>query len=53
MQALIKCMNNLVIQNFRSLANWIFHGVYDFISGVMRLGLEKLKRRVEIWMSEE
>ena len=29
MRALVKCANNLAIQKFRSLANWIFHGVYD------------------------
>ena len=33
---IIQCTNNSAIQKFRSLANWIFHGVYDFVSGVMR-----------------
>ena len=36
MWALVKCTNNLAIQKFRSLANWIFHGGYDFESGVVR-----------------
>ena len=36
MRALVKCANNLAIQKIRSLANWIFHGVYDFVSGVVR-----------------
>ena len=35
MRALVKCTYNLAIQKFRSLANWIFHGVYDFVSGVV------------------
>ena len=59
MRALVKCANNLAIQKFRSLANWIFHGVYDFVSGMVRqtaaiafLGFripkKKIKRRVEI-----
>ena len=63
MRALVKCANNLAIQKFRSLANWIFHGVYDFVSGVVRqtaaiafLGSrfpKKVKRRVEIWTNED
>ena len=37
MQALVKLSyaNNLAIRKFRSLANWIFHGLYDFVSGVI------------------
>ena len=60
-QSMIKCTGNLAIQKFLSLANWIFHGVYDFVGGVIRqaaaLGFlgskvpKKLKRRVEIWLS--
>ena len=63
MRALVRCANNLAIQKFRSLANWIFHGVYDFVSGVVRqtaaiafLGStipKKVKRRVEIWTNED
>ena len=63
MRALVKCTNNLAIQKFRSLANWIFHGVYNFVSGVVRqataLGFlgsrvpKKVKRGVEIWTSKE
>ena len=62
MRALVKCTNNLAIQKFRSLANWIFYGVYDFVSGVVRQAValgslgskipKKDKRRVEIWTSE-
>ena len=62
MRALVKCANNLAIQKFRSLANWIFRGVYDFVSGVVRqtaavafLGSripKKVRRRVEIWTNE-
>ena len=33
-RALVKYTNYLAIQQFRSLANWIFHGVYDLVSGV-------------------
>ena len=62
MRALVKCSNNWAIQKFRSLANWIFHGVYDFVYGAVQtaaLGFlsskvpKKLERRVEIWMSDE
>ena len=57
MRAPVKCTNNLAIQKFRSLANWIFHGVYDFVNGVVRqaaalvfLGSRvKVKRGGEIW----
>ena len=61
MRALVKCTNNLTIQKFRSLANWIFPGVYDFVSGVVRLATaldfrgsrapKKIKKRVDIWTS--
>ena len=63
MRALVKCTNNLAIQKFMSLAYWIFHGVYGYVCGAVRqtasLGFlrskvpKKIKRRVEIWMSEE
>ena len=63
MCALVKCTNNLATQKFGSLANWIFHGVYDVVSGIARqaaaLGFlgsrvpKKVKRRVEIWTSEK
>ena len=62
-RVLVKCTNNLVIQKFRSLANWIFHGVYDSVGEVVRqaaalgfLGsmvLKEVKRREVIWTSEE
>ena len=35
-RARVKCTNNLAIQKFRSLANWIFHGVYHFVCGVVQ-----------------
>ena len=35
MRTLVKCTNNLALQKFRLLANWIFHGVYNFVSGVV------------------
>ena len=51
------------IQKFRSLANWIFHSLYDFVGGTIRqaaaLGFlgskvpKRLQRRVEIWMTGE
>ena len=28
-------MRALTIKTFRSLANWIFHGMYDFVCGVV------------------
>ena len=34
-RALVKCTNNMAIQKFRSLADWI-QRVYDFVSGVVR-----------------
>ena len=63
MRAFVKCVNNSAILKFRSLANWIFHGVYDFVCVAVRqsaaldyLGSKgpiKIKRRAEIGMSEE
>ena len=63
MRAFVKCTINLAVQKFRCLTNWIFHGVYDFVSGAVRqaaalgfLGLrvpKKVTRKVEIWTSEE
>ena len=61
MRSMIKSTGNLAIQKFRSLANWVFHSVYDFVGGTIRqataLGFlgskvpKRLKRRVEIWMT--
>ena len=63
MRSMIESTGNLAIQKFRSLANWIFHSVYDFVGGTIRqvaaLGFlgskvpKRLKRRVEIWMTGE
>ena len=63
MKALVKCANNLAIQKLYSLANWIIHGVYDFVCGAVcqsaPLGYlgskvpKKIKRRVDLSMSEE
>ena len=36
MRALVYCMHNLAFQKFRSLANWIFQGIYDFVRGAVR-----------------
>ena len=36
MRSMIKSTGNLAIQKFRSLANWIFHSVYDFVGGCIR-----------------
>ena len=36
MRALVKCVHNLAIQKFRSLASWIIHDVYDFVCGAVR-----------------
>ena len=36
MRALVRCINNLTIQMFGSLANWISHGVCHFVRGVLR-----------------
>ena len=57
------CANNLATQKFRSVANWIFRGVYDFVSGIVRQTAaiaflssrvtKKVKRRGEIWTSED
>ena len=61
MRSMIKSTGNLAIQMFRSLANWIFHSVYDFVGGSIRqtaamafLGSKipkKLKRSVSMWMT--
>ena len=48
MLSMVKSTDNLAIQKFRSLANWIFHSVYDFLGSMVP---KKLKRRVEIWLS--
>ena len=31
MRSMIKSTGSFAIQKFRSLANWIFHSVYDFV----------------------
>ena len=61
--ALARCAHNLALQKFRSPADWIFRGVYDFVLGTVRqsvalsyLGLKiprRIKKRVEIWFSDE
>ena len=53
----------MAIQKFRSLTNWIFHAVYDFVCGAVRqtaalgfLGLKvpkKVKMCVVMWTSDE
>ena len=48
MRALVKCVNNFAIQKFRSLANWIFHGVYDFVCGAVRQSLgSKVSKKIK------
>ena len=35
-RALVKRTNHLAIQRFRSLTNWIIHGLYDFVCRKVR-----------------
>ena len=62
-RALGRCAYNLAVQQFRSQAYWIFHGVYDVARGAVRQSAalsyldsnipKRIKRRVEVWLSEE
>ena len=36
MRALVKCVNNLAIQKFRSLTNGIFYDMCDFVCRAVR-----------------
>ena len=51
MKAIVKCVNNLAIQKLRTLDNWIFHGVYDFVCGAVRqstaLGYQKKIKKLQ------
>ena len=51
---MIKSIGNLAIQQFRLLANLVFHSVYDCVGGLLGSKIPKrVKRRVEIWVTGE